>query len=274
MRDFRGAVAVVTGAAGGIGAGLAVALAREGASLVLADIADIADTEAAVHACGVPVIAVRTDVTDRAAMERLAATAYDAFGRVNLLCNNAGVVLFGPLAEVSESEWDWILSVNVKGVINGVAAFLPGMLRQEGERHILNTASGAGLVAAGVLPLGAYTTSKFAVVGFTESLRLELAPHGIGVTALCPGSVHTGILDAARYTASAQDLRPAAKGAATPSREGVRRMQPADVAALALEGVRGNEPYVLTHPESFTAIADRFAQLQAAAALARERLAL
>lgn len=266
MREFRGAVAVVTGAASGIGAGLAVALAREGAHLVLADVAGTATTEARVREAGADAISVTADVADRASMEALAEAAYAAFGQVNLLCNNAGVVLFGPLAEVTESEWDWILSVNVKGVINGVAAFLPRMLGQDDERHILNTASGAGLVASGAMPLGAYTTSKYAVVGFSESLRLELAPQGIGVTILCPGSVQTGILDTARYTVTASHFRPSASGAVTPSREGIRRMQPEAVAVLALEGVRADAPYVLTHPESFGAVEARFEALRAATA--------
>lgn len=269
MHNFRDAVAVVTGAASGIGAGLAVALARQGARLVLADIAETAATEGRVREAGGTAISVPVDVADRASMEALADAAYAAFGRVNLLCNNAGVVLFGPLAQVTEGEWDWILSINVKGVINGVAAFLPRMLEQDDERHILNTASGAGLVASGMMPLGAYTTSKYAVVGFSESLRLELAPHGIGVTILCPGSVQTGILDAARYTAAAAHFRPAASGAVTPSREGIRRMQPEAVAALALEGVRTDAPYVLTHPESFGAVEARFERLRAAATGAR-----
>lgn len=272
MRDLRGAVAVVTGAAGGIGAGLATALAGEGARLVLADVADLSATETSARAAGASVLALRADVSDPADMERLADEAYAAFGAVNLLCCNAGVVLFGPLAEMSERDWDWILSVNVRGVINGVTAFLPRMLRQRDGRHILITASGAGLVASGAMPLGAYTTSKFAVVGFAESLRNELEPHGIPVTILCPGSVQTGILDAARYTPGAERLRPQVRGAATPSREGVRRMQPAEVARLAIEGIRADEPYVLTHPESFGAVEARFAALQTAAATAAARL--
>lgn len=273
MQDLRDAVAVVTGAASGIGAALSFVLVGEGARVVIADIGDLAKTEADIRAAGGDCLAVRADVTDRASMSALADAAYDRFGRVNLLCNNAGVVLFGPLAEISEQEWDWILSVNVKGVINGVAAFLPRMLAQTDERHILITASGAGLVASGAMPLGAYTTSKFAVVGFAEALRLELTPHGIGVTTLYPGSVQTGILDSARYTAAAAHLRPRTTGGVTPSREGVRRMQPADVAALALAGVKAGQNHVVTHPESFAAVEERFNQLRDAADAARASLA-
>jgi len=123
------------------------------------------------------------------------------------------------------------------------------MVTQGGESHVVNTASGAGLMASGALPLGGYTTSKFAVVGLSESLRNEMAPHGIGVTVLCPGAVQTSILHSARYTPATEHLRPAAAGAPTPSREGVRRMQPDDVGKLVLRAVRRNRLYALTHPE-------------------------
>src|SRR6185437_8889015 len=212
-------------------------------------------------------------VTNRAAMERFADEAYRASGHVDVLCNNAGVVAFGGTSELREADWDWLLGVNLRGIVNGVSTFVPRMLAQGGECHIVNTASGAGLFASGALPLGGYTTSKFAVVGLSESLRNEMAPHGIGVTVLCPGAVQTSILHSARYTPATEHLRPAATGAPTPSREGIRRMQPDDVGKLVLRAVRRNRLYALTHPEERAEFEARTASIlsafdDAAAALA------
>lgn len=257
MDNFHGKTVVVTGAASGIGGGIARSFAREGANVVLGDIADASEAAGACEAAGVRAIAVRVDVTSRESVQRLADAAYDSFGRVDVFCNNAGVVAFGGTSELSEADWDWLLGVNVRGVINGVGVFVPRMLAQGGESHVVNTASGAGLVASGALPLGGYTTSKFAIVGLSESLRNEMAPHGIGVSVLCPGAVQTSILHSARYTAATEHLRPAATGAPTPSREGVRRMQPDDVGKLVVRAVRLNHLYALTHPEERAAFEAR-----------------
>jgi NAD(P)-dependent dehydrogenase (short-subunit alcohol dehydrogenase family) len=258
MQNFEDKVAVVTGAASGIGAGLARAFAREGAHVVLADARDPEPVAPELRSAGGRALAASVDVTSRQAMESLAERVHAEFGRVDVLCNNAGVVVFGSLLEVSEQDWDWIMAVNVRGVINGVAAFVPRMIARGGEAHVVITASGAGLSASAVLPLGAYTTSKYAVVGFGETLRLELEPHGIGVTILCPGSVQTGIHETARYSQSTAHLKPQTAGAPTPSREGVRRMQPAQVAALVLDGIRSNQLYVMSHPEGRPNVEARF----------------
>ena len=224
-------------------------LAGEGASVLLADVADASPLAAELSAASGTAVATRCDVGDRASVDALAKEAYSRFGKVNLLCANAGVVTFAPLLATPMAEWERAMRVNFFGVLNTISAFVPRMLQQEDERHVLITASGAGLAASNILPTGAYSASKFAAVGFAEALRLELAPPGIGVTILCPGSVKTGILDTATYAEGATHLRPGETGAPTPGREHVRRMDPADVARITLDGIRDNELYVITHPE-------------------------
>ena len=275
MQDFKGRVAIVTGAASGIGAALAERLSEEGANVVAVDRDSPDATVAKVTANGVQGMGAQVDVSSRASMEALAARVYERFGRADLLCNNAGVVLFSALLDTTDQDWDWMLSVNVKGVINGVSAFVPRMISQGGEpTHVVNTASGAGLIATGPLPTGAYAASKFAVVGYSESLRAELAPFGIGVSILCPGSVHTAILDTARYTGSATQWKPARTGAPTPTREHVRRMEPKDVANLVLAGIRENALYIVTHPEMKAALEARLNAQLAACDTAARALAL
>jgi len=186
-------VAVVTGAGGGIGAGMAEAFAAEGMHVVVADIeeASAQATAERVRAAGVRSVAVHTDVADPASVAALADRAFAEFGEVHLLCNNAGVLLFRPLAEMSLQDWQWLLSVNLFGVIHGIHSFLPRMLAQGGDGHIVNTASIAGLAVGRVRNVGAYHASKYAVVGLSEALRTELEPVGIGVSMICPGGVNT-----------------------------------------------------------------------------------
>ena len=274
MDSFEGRVAVITGAASGIGRGLALALAKEKANVVLVDRDELTEVEAECVAAGAQTIVARLDVTNRAAMVALATDVVARFGKVNLLCNNAGIVAFGSSTEVSEESWDRILAVNVKGVANGIAAFVPVLLETaEGDGYVVNTASGAGLVAGGVLPLAAYTASKHAVVGLSDTLRSELAGTGIGVSTLCPGSVKTGILDTAEYSDSTSILRPPTAGAPTPGREGVRRMEPRDVVRLVLAGIRAGTPYILTHPEARPAIEARYQEILASVEAAEALLA-
>ena len=191
----KGAIAVVTGAGSGIGRSIALALARRGAVHVY--VADIdPDRTAAVAAevedVGCKATGVTLDVTDADAVARLAAQVFDTDGRVDLLFNNAGVGHAGAAADCELADWRRIVEVNIMGVVHGVHAFVPRMLAQGSPAHIVNTASLAGLVPnANMAP---YSTSKFAVVGMSESLNLELQPHGIGVTALCPGIINTDIV--------------------------------------------------------------------------------
>ncbi len=264
MRELRDRVAVVTGGGSGIGRGICLAAAEEGMHVVVADVeADAAEeTAALVKEQGARALAVPTDVTDRASVDALAEAAYREFGAAHLLCNNAGVLVVSPIEEMMAQDLEWMLRVNLYGVLNGVQAFLPRMRAQEGEKHIVNTASMSGLVAGrGGGLLGGYVASKFAVVGLTESLRLELVPEGIEVSLFCPGATETRIREAQRNRPEA--FGPARERPETPtaprdpSRSPDTRRQPLEVGRLVLAGVRENRPYIITHPETRPLIEER-----------------
>ncbi len=190
MQDFDGRCAVITGGGGLLGRGMARAFAKEGMNVVVADLnAEAAEATASeVEAIGTKAIAVRTDVTDPASMEVLADASYQAFGAVNVLCNNAGTAVLKPFVDLTRADWDRVLSVQFDGVLNGVLTFLPRLLAQGGDRHIVNTSSMSGVGRADLRMLNApYVTAKFAVVGLTEVMAPSLAEHGIGVSVLCPG---------------------------------------------------------------------------------------
>jgi len=197
MRDFRDAVAVVTGAASGIGFALARAAQARGAKLVLADIRDDALARAvnALSPSG-DVLGVATDVANAAAVERLAAAAVDRFGKVNLLVNNAGVFASGVAWETSEAEYDWVIGVNQRSVIHGIRSFVPRMIAQGDACHVVTIASGAGIT---VNPgFSTYSMTKHAVVALTEALYLDLAAEGInhiGVTIVMPGMSQSDIMN-------------------------------------------------------------------------------
>lgn len=216
MRELNGRVAVVTGAASGIGRGLAGVLASRGAHVVVADrnaegVKTAVEELGAAHP-GVEFFGVPTDVSDQAAVQALADAAFDRFGRVDLLCNNAGVATSGYLWEGPLSDWQEVLSVNLMGAVHGIRAFLPRMLANGEEGHVVNTSSMAGM--HGVPFTGPYAPSKHALVGLSRSLRDELQTIGapIGVSVVCPGPVATGIMDAqqARYRAAGAPELPAA----------------------------------------------------------------
>ncbi len=268
MEQLEGGAAVVTGGASGIGLGIARAAAGEGMHVVIADIEEGPGSEAAaaIAATGARALFVRTNVVDPDSVEALADLAFSEFGRVDLLCNNAGVHHPGLFSETSRQDWRWLLGVNLEGVVHGLLAFLPRMREQGGESHIVNTSSLAGLAP---LPGGAaYTTSKFAVTGLTEVLRRELAPHRIGVSLLCPGPVNTSIGSSARNRRSAlgedgEDSGEAADSNAQADVEAVttRGMDPDLVGRLVMAGVRANDRYILPHPEWREAIETRAARL-------------
>jgi NAD(P)-dependent dehydrogenase (short-subunit alcohol dehydrogenase family) len=256
MRDLAGKVAVVTGAASGIGRELTERFARAGMKVVLADVEEGALAAAAreLEAGGAETLAVRTDVSREDDVEALARRAYERFGAVHVVCNNAGVALAGPVWEHSLDDWRWLLGVNLWGVVHGIRSFVPRMLEKKTPGHIVNTASVAGLTSAP--GLGVYNVSKHAVVTLSETLAKDLAMAGasIKVSVLCPGFVNTRILDSSRN-------RPAAFGAERPrpaDLEPIIRsliaagMSPADVAQHVLRAVEEERFYVLTHPD-FTA---------------------
>ncbi|MET8520168.1 SDR family NAD(P)-dependent oxidoreductase [Nocardioides sp. NPDC004968] len=196
---LKNRTAVVTGAASGIGAALAAELGAHGMAVVVADI-DVEGahrTAAALEERGTAALAVRVDTSDADSVQELAEAAYATFGSVELVCNNAGVLTFGNVADSPVDDWRWLSSVNVEGLLNSVHAFVPRMRTQSGWRHIMNTASThAFLPDPGYT--GLYSATKQAVVAISRGLRQELAPEGIDVTLLCPGQVASRILDSQR----------------------------------------------------------------------------
>jgi len=253
MERFAGRVAVVTGAASGIGRALARRLGAEGMRVVLADVEPgaLAEAERELGERGVETLAVRTDVTDEAAVRALADAALARFGAVHVLCNNAGVMGGAGLSwQLPAEDWAWVLGVNLHGVLHGLRAFVPILLEQD-EGHVLNTASMAGLLS---LPLAApYVVSKHAVVALSEALYHELAGRGpqVGVSVLCPEAVDTRIADAERNRPAA--LRPVApvelperKLVEAATRKALAGATPPDaIAERAVRAIRERRFYVL-----------------------------
>jgi NAD(P)-dependent dehydrogenase (short-subunit alcohol dehydrogenase family) len=262
VEDLQGKVAVVTGGASGIGLAVAQRAAAEGMKIVLGDIEEgpLAQAVDDLGAAGAEAIGVRTDVADRASVEALRDRALDRFGAVHLVHNNAGVGLGGPIWEVTEEDWRWILGVNLWGVIHGVATFTP-LLIDQGEGHIVNTASVAGLIVAPFL--GPYNATKQAVVAISETLFKDLqtlaAP--VGVSVLCPGFVQTRIAESDR---NRPDWAPESDAMGAAEVQGVVQnlvdggIAPATVADRVIDAVRTNTFYILTHPELDIAITTRF----------------
>ena len=201
MRDFKNKVAVITGAASGIGRGLARRAAREGMKVVLADIERDAlnQTEEELKKSGTSVISVLTDVSKLEDIEKLARITIDTFGEVHLLCNNAGVGMGGFLWDCTLADFNWVIGVNLWGVIHGIRTFIPIMLKQNNECHIVNTASMSGLIT-GEAANGIYSITKHGLVALSESLRTAFIPLNskIGVSGVCPGIVNTKINDCER----------------------------------------------------------------------------
>ncbi|HEV7735058.1 MAG TPA: SDR family NAD(P)-dependent oxidoreductase [Candidatus Binatia bacterium] len=263
MRDLRGKTAVVTGGASGIGRAMAERFAAEGMRVVLADIepAALEATAVALRAGGAEVLAVPTDVAQGAQVEALADRAVAAFGRVDVVCNNAGVAVSGPAWQHTVADWEWIIGVNLWGVIHGIRAFVPRMLAQGGPGHIVNTASVAGLTSNPMM--GAYNVTKHAVVTLSETLHkdLDLVGASIKVSVLCPGFVQTQIADSDRNRPGA--LRNADEGPRAESMEQMVRqallsgLPPAQVAADVLDAIHEERFYILTHPEFAPLIRER-----------------
>src|SRR4051794_33254650 len=256
MKDLRGKVAVVTGAASGIGNAVATRLAEEGMKVVLADIEEgpLADAEKALADTGATVLAVPTDVTKGDQMDALAEKTFDAFGTVHVIHNNAGVATGGMMWTLTEADWQWVLGVNLWGVIHGVRAFVPRLVEQ-GEGHVVNTASMAGLTS--VPMMGPYNVSKHGVVTLSETLSVELALHAspVKVSVLCPGWVSTRIHEADRNRPAElqkgedEDPNMAEMGRQMIGSLITSGMPPAEVASQVLDAVHNDRFYILTHPD-------------------------
>jgi len=248
MEDLKGKVAVVTGAGSGIGRGIARALAAEGCHVVVSDI-EKQGAEAVADELkrgGVRSLAVPCDVADRASVEALADRAWEAMGRVDILCNNAGVGTVGTVADTTPTDVAWVFSVNFFGVWNGCSVFVPRFRQQKSPAHILNTGSehSLGIPFPG---MGIYTATKHAVLAISDVMRRELADDGIGVSILCPAVVRTEIWNAGRN-------RPREFGGPLESPEQYRELMatgkdPDEVGRIAVAGIKRGDFYILTHPE-------------------------
>ena len=268
IEDLSGKVAVVTGAASGIGRATATAFAEAGMSVVLADIEEKAldATAKAFAEAGHTAVPVVTDVSDGASMEALAARSFDELGAVHVLHLNAGVGGGGPLWMLTENDWRWILGVNLWGVIHGVRTFVPRMLASGEPGHVVSTASMAGLTSSAMM--GPYNVSKHGVVTLSETLQRDLSMFGsqIGVSVLCPGWVNTGIGDSGRNRPdelrNADAGNPLADGSGS-MLQGVLEsgLPPAEVAAMVLDAVRTGRFYILTHPEWNAMIEQRMSDI-------------
>ncbi len=255
MDDFRGKVAFITGAASGIGLGLARAFAAEGMKVALADVRG--DTlRQAVHGLtsrGARALAVELNVVDRTAWAAAADLVTRELGPVQVLCSNAGVNFVGLTQSATFEDWDFCLGVNVGGAVNAVRTFAPRLIERGAGGHIVITASVSGLFTNG--GAGCYVTSKFALVGLAEALRADLAPFGVGVSVLCPGPVKSDLFES---TVAVRPQALAATGSVPVIPPGVRRedtpifataLSGEEVAQQVLRGIRRNDLYILTHPE-------------------------
>ena len=271
MREFAGKTAFVTGGAAGIGLALGRAFAQSGMKVMLADIeTDV--LQAAVKSLqeiSPDVRGTDCDVADATSVERAAQATFEAFGRVHVVCNNAGVAAGGGIDHISLDNWRWVLDVNLMGVVHGIRSFLPH-LRAHGEGgHIVNTASMAGMESG--LGFSPYGASKFAVVSMSEGLAAQLKPLGIGVSVLCPHFVRTGIGESGRNRPErygpSKPLDPASPAAAMVA-ELARRigtgLDPDAVAARVLAAIREDELYVFTHPGMRAQVEARFSAILAA----------
>ncbi len=254
-------VAVVTGAASGIGRGMAERFAAEGMAVVLADIEEkpLAKLETELNHKGATVLSVRTDVSKSEEVENLAEQTYDVFGHVHILCNNAGVVCSRPIWEHTIEDWEWVLGVNLWGVIHGIRSFVPRMLSQNTKCHIVNTASILGMVRGP--GEGIYKVTKHGVVVLSETLADELAlkDSEIQVHVLCPGWVRTGILESDR---NRPDIP---QNPSVESSDGVRNvrlemeagMSPEEVADHVYKAIQTGTFYIFTHPEQKALVQER-----------------
>ena len=268
MKTLEGKVAFVTGGASGLGLAMVRAFLRAGMKVCAADIEDAALARVRAEFAGNNAfIALKLDVTDRSAMALAADDTERAFGKVHVLCNNAGVVVNGRIDSLNYKDWDWVMGMNLGGVVNGLHTFIERIKRHGEGGHIVNTASIAGQIA--LQGLTVYNATKYAVVGISETIRQELAPLNIGVSVLCPGVVTTGIGESDRN-------RPAGLRAESTALEAVsdipvppmdalllRPLDPATVGDMVVAAIKNDDAYIFTHPELKTMVEARFQQIAA-----------
>jgi NAD(P)-dependent dehydrogenase (short-subunit alcohol dehydrogenase family) len=256
MEDFEGKSAFITGGASGIGLGMAKAFAAAGMQVAIADLRKDHLDEAMGYfkGKGEQIHPIILDVADRDAMARAAEEAEKLFGPIHILCNNAGVNIICPLDQARFEDWDWLINVNLGGVINALVTFIPRFKAHGEGGHIVNTSSIAGIVAGP--GTGIYSATKFAIRGLSESLRYDLAPYNIGVSVLCPGTVATNLQQS-------EENRPERYEGVTDAATRERRsltgmlfnqvlptgMSPEEVGEKVLRGIRNNDSYILSHPE-------------------------
>ncbi|MBW2271236.1 MAG: SDR family NAD(P)-dependent oxidoreductase [Deltaproteobacteria bacterium] len=264
MDDLKGRIAVVTGAASGIGLGVAERFLSEGMKVVIADVEpETLDRQVKrLSEAGGDVLGVVCDVREAESVKGLAERTLSRYGGVHVVMNNAGVAPAGPMLEMTPADWRWIVDVNVLGVAYGTATFGP-ILRDAGEGHIINTASEAGLVTSSVL--GMYAATKHAVVGLTESLYRELEGTGVGVHCLCPNLVNTKIFESERNRDDGAEMTAAQTATIAPLREAVTAMGLGtdQVADAVIDAMRRNRFWIFTHDITPRAAAVRFADIEA-----------
>ncbi|MFC5949250.1 SDR family NAD(P)-dependent oxidoreductase [Pseudonocardia lutea] len=263
IKDVSGLVAVVTGGASGIGRGIAQRLVEHGAKVVIADI-DGDPLDGVAEEIGA--VGIRTDVSDAASVRALADQVVDRFGKVHLVFNNAGVAPESRIADMSLGDWRWILDVNVTGVLHGVHVFLP-LLKQHGEPAFLVNTSSMGGFVADMPGLGAYATTKFAIMGLTEALAHELRRENsnVGAAVLVPGTVRTNI---------ARSLRARPPGlesafvendiSSDPQIAKLRWLEPREVGDVVLASLARGETHIVTHPEWYPMVGERASRIEAA----------
>ncbi|MCZ6640271.1 MAG: SDR family NAD(P)-dependent oxidoreductase [Gammaproteobacteria bacterium] len=274
MKDLAGKVAFITGGASGLGLAMARSFSGAGMKVVVADIEQGAldNVAAEFAASNADVLTLRVDVTDRDAMEQAAVATEQAYGKVHVVCNNAGVAVGGSVDEMSFEDWDWVLGVNINGVINGVQTFTHRMAAHGEGGHFVNTASMAGHIA--IRGLSVYNTSKFAVVGMSEVMRLDLAAKGIGVSVLCPGVVSTNIFDSGRnrpddLTGEKDTASMLLTNLEDSDEDQTARMatimatalDPQVVGDMVLHAIQNDEFYIFTHPDIGQAMDERMTEM-------------
>ena len=263
--QIQGKVAFVTGAASGIGLAMARALGEGGMQVVLGDVEQPALDAAVVslQQQGIEAAGHVLDVTDRGQVLHAADAVREIFGGVHVLCNNAGVNAAGPADQLTFADWDWVLGVNLMGVVNCLVGFMPELKRHPGAAYIVNTASVGGLV--GMRNLAPYNASKFGVVGLSEALRADLEPMGIGVSVLCPGVVRTNLGTSERNRPGAEPADASQPVGAEPQAPSpLRVIEPDEVGREVRDAILSERFFICTHPEFYQVVRQRHAALEAA----------